>query len=104
MREARFLAAAASEATEAAAFYELEQPGLGQQFEEALFDATALLRDDVLPVVAISARLSRQQVGRLLLRRFPFSVVVRQSDHIVEVIAVAHHSRRPNYWRGRLST
>ena len=38
---------------------------------------------------------------RYLLRRFPFSVVYRSKGTVVEVLAVAHHRRKPGYWRGR---
>jgi plasmid stabilization system protein ParE len=32
--------------------------------------------------------------------RYPFSLVYRISD-VVEIVAVAHHRRRPEYWAGR---
>ena len=38
---------------------------------------------------------------RVLLRRFPFFLVYRVRDERVEIVAVAHASRRPDYWRGR---
>ena len=38
---------------------------------------------------------------RYLLHRFPFSVVYFRRGDFVEVIAVAHHRRRPGYWRNR---
>lgn len=38
---------------------------------------------------------------RLVLRRFPFSIVYTISGHDIRVLAVAHHSRRPGYWRQR---
>jgi toxin ParE1/3/4 len=38
---------------------------------------------------------------RFVLLSFPFDVVYRFALDHVEVIAVAHHSRRPGYWRGR---
>jgi plasmid stabilization system protein ParE len=36
-----------------------------------------------------------------VLRRFPFTVVFRVRQERVEIIAVAHQSRRPGYWRHR---
>jgi hypothetical protein len=41
---------------------------------------------------------------RLILKRFPYDIVV--FDHLGEtlVLAVAHHSRRPGYWRNRQLT
>jgi len=38
---------------------------------------------------------------RYLLQRFPFSVIYRQANGIVEILAVAHASREPGYWRSR---
>jgi plasmid stabilization system protein ParE len=38
---------------------------------------------------------------RLLLRRFPYAVVYRFSGGVALIVAVAHHRRRPGYWRER---
>ena len=38
---------------------------------------------------------------RFLLHKFPFSIVYIQRQSFVEVIAVAHHRRRPGYWKRR---
>ena len=38
---------------------------------------------------------------RFVLGRFPFSIVYRLRGGCVEVIALAHHRRRPGYWTGR---
>jgi plasmid stabilization system protein ParE len=38
---------------------------------------------------------------RMLMRRFPFLIVFRDSGASVDVIAVAHGRRRPGYWRDR---
>lgn len=38
---------------------------------------------------------------RALLRRFPFSVIYFLEGEDIVVVAVAHHSRRPEYWKGR---
>lgn len=36
------------------------------------------------------------------MRRFPYSVVYHLSGEVIRVIAVAHQSRRPGYWRGKM--
>lgn len=33
--------------------------------------------------------------------RYPFSLVYRLSGDVVEVVAVAHHRRKPEYWAER---
>jgi plasmid stabilization system protein ParE len=82
---------------EAARFYS-EQAGvaLSQSFL-AEFEHTVqlLLQHPRLGVVW------RHGKRRLVTRRFPFGVIYTiASDHI-RILAVAHHSRRPSYWRGR---
>jgi hypothetical protein len=38
---------------------------------------------------------------RLLLQRFPFSIIYRVESTWVLVVAIAHQRRRPGYWRRR---
>ena len=38
---------------------------------------------------------------RYLLRRFPFAVVYRVRPSVVQVVAISHGKRRPEYWRKR---
>ena len=77
MRMVRIHQAAALEAVEAAAWYELQRPGLGVEFGGAM---------------------------RLILKRFPYDIVVFDHHGEALVLAVAHHSRRPGYWRNRQLT
>jgi len=39
---------------------------------------------------------------RIVLRRFPYLLVFRETAPGMEVIAVAHGRRRPGYWRDRV--
>ena len=39
---------------------------------------------------------------RYMLRRFRFSAVYRRRGADIEVVAIAHHRRRPGYWKGRI--
>lgn len=41
------------------------------------------------------------QHRRCLLDQFPYHVVYRYTEELIEVIAVAHGARRPRFWRGR---
>jgi plasmid stabilization system protein ParE len=38
---------------------------------------------------------------RYILPRFPFSLVYRTKPQLVEVIAIAHQKRKPDYWSSR---
>lgn len=38
---------------------------------------------------------------RFVMRRFPCSLIYNVVDQQLRVLAVAHHSRRPGYWKDR---
>ena len=39
---------------------------------------------------------------RLVLHRFPFSIVYLDKADVVNIVAVAHSKRKPGYWKRRL--
>ncbi|MGA2022943.1 MAG: type II toxin-antitoxin system RelE/ParE family toxin [Candidatus Sulfotelmatobacter sp.] len=39
---------------------------------------------------------------RLVMQRFPFSIIYLDDPDLITIIAVAHSKRRPGYWEGRL--
>ena len=95
---------AAEEAERVTEWYENERPGLGKDFEAAVDAALDLLACDPIPSVPASGVAGERGARRLILKRFPYDVVfVERADHIW-VVALAHHSRRPAFWRDRLRT
>jgi plasmid stabilization system protein ParE len=38
---------------------------------------------------------------RYLFHRFPYYVVYRQVENVIQVVAIAHGRRRPGYWKSR---
>jgi plasmid stabilization system protein ParE len=38
---------------------------------------------------------------RFVLHQFPFSVIYRDEPAAVSIVAIAHHKRRPGYWKDR---
>jgi hypothetical protein len=95
---------AAEEAERVTGWYENERPGLGRDFEAAVDAALDLLTCDPIPSVPATGGAGKRGVRRLILKRFPYDVVfVERADHIW-VVAFAHHSRRPTFWRDRLRT
>ena len=44
---------------------------------------------------------TRKGQRRFVLLKFPFDLVYRILEDRIEIIAVAHHSRRPGYWKAR---
>lgn len=93
----RFLRPAREEFLGAIDFYEREAPGLGAEFLEDL--------DHALEMIASTPRLGapfEENTRRVLLRRFPYSIIYDLEDDSILVVAVAHQRRRPGYWKDRL--
>jgi toxin ParE1/3/4 len=91
----RLLPPAEEEMIEAALFYETASSGLGGDFLDDIQHAIDMAREhpDLGLGVAHGFR-------RMLVRRFPFTVIYAvESDQIV-VVAIAHQRRRPEYWKG----
>jgi toxin ParE1/3/4 len=101
MRTVRVHEAASEEAIEAATWYEHKRPGLGAEFQRAIEAALDLLQEDIVPLTSVPFSARARSVKRLILKRFPFDVVVAERQGEVFVIAFAHHARRPGYWRQR---
>ena len=38
---------------------------------------------------------------RLLMKRFPYSLIYSVAGEQIQILAVAHQSRKPDYWRNR---
>jgi plasmid stabilization system protein ParE len=38
---------------------------------------------------------------RFVLVKYPFDVIYRLRDDDIQIVAIAHHSRRPEYWARR---
>lgn len=104
MPAVRVLEAAAAEAEEAAAWYEARRRGLGGEFRSEFKLALDKLHEGVLPGSPWLGRLAARGVRRMLMKRFPFSVVFVTMGQAAVVVALAHHRRRPGYWRQRLTT
>lgn len=93
----------AAEAVAAAAWYESERRGLGAEFEHAINAALDLLEQEIVPLTAMTGAAGNRGAKCLLLRRFPYVVVVVERDTVILVVAFAHHARCPGYWRERVS-
>ena len=104
MRRLRIHAEAATEAAEAAAWYEKQRPGLGEEFYRAVDAALDLLEEEIVPLVAMPGASGERGVKRLVLRRFPYAVIVHERAEEILVLAFAHSARRPGYWRRRLKS
>jgi hypothetical protein len=102
VRRVRLLEEALVEAIEAAAWYDSKHPGLGADFDRDLNAALDLLEHDLVPLAAMPGRAGDLAAKRIMLRRFPYQLVIRELPDEHVVVAVAHQSRRPGYWRDRV--
>ena len=87
---------AETEINEAADFYDLESPGLGNVFIDEIQRATLSIVE-----FPAAAPLVRGRVRKRIVTKFPYSLVYAAREDEVRILAVAHHKRRPFYWRGR---
>jgi plasmid stabilization system protein ParE len=96
MKLAAFHPDAAEEARNAAAYYEGIRAGLGTDFQAELESALSRIRENPLMYAVESA------AKRICpLHRFPYSVVYKDLEDRIWVVAVAHQRRRPRYWGRR---
>ena len=96
--EIRLLEVAQQELDEAVEYYNLEAPGLGDQF--------------LLEVLAAFERVRKFQKAwhpytentrRCRTHRFPYGVIYQILESEILIVAVANLHKRPEYWRDRIS-
>ena len=91
-----FHPAAEEEFRATASYYEGLVAGLGEEFIAEVERTCALLQEypDLGPRLDPVHR-------RHSLRRFPFALIYHGDGSELRIVAVAHESRRPGYWRPR---
>jgi len=83
-------------------WYENRRPGLGREFRLAIDEAMERLNAAPLaaaPALSLPTSLGARQV---IVKRFPYSVIFIEHEADLWLVAFAHQSRRPGYWRNRL--
>ena len=80
------------------AYYKSRQRGLGAGYLIELERVLAAVSDGP----SLYASTGHGQTRRAHLRRFPISVLFRESGLDLQILAVAHQRRRPTYWVTRL--
>ncbi len=92
----RLIAEAQRDLRSGTTFYEAQYPGLGEDF---VLEIRRLCRR-IVEAPRLGAEV-HPGVRRRLVRRFPYAVLYAIEDSEVIVLAVAHQSRRPDYWTSR---
>jgi ParE toxin of type II toxin-antitoxin system, parDE len=89
----RIVPEARLELREAADFYEKQQAGLGRRFwQEA---------DEHVHWISLHAEVPRLRLSgyrRVDLRVFPYCIAYIVRGNVLWILAIAHSSRRPEYW------
>lgn len=89
----KFSSRALREIGEAQEWYELQSPGLGEEFIAAIelqlkrLEQAPLLYAEVIP-----------RVRRTLLPRFPYGLFYAVKGDLIYVLAVLHDARSPKQW------
>jgi toxin ParE1/3/4 len=91
---------AEDELADAASWYEARQSGLGIDFLDLIDKAVDAITTGALPTSPVPG-VRAKDVRRILLPRYPYSIVLYERETEIFIIAFAHNSRRPGYWRAR---
>ena len=81
---------------EAALRYEAEVTELGHRFGEEVERVVHLLEH---PEMGAGVD---ESLRHFVLRKFPFSIVYALASDLIYIVAIAHGSREPEYWRLRV--
>jgi hypothetical protein len=94
-----FHPAAEAEHLDQIAFYESRQRGLGGRY-----------RDHFLTTIEKACAAATQfpidhppDIRRIRLQPFPLTIIFREHEARIEVLAIAHYRRRPGYWLDRVT-
>ena len=101
MNALRVAAAAEEELRAAVGWYESRRSGLGRRFLSEVERVLNLVRQQPGLGGPVPRVRTQHEVRRIPLRRFPYFVIYRKRDTEIQIIAFAHTSRKPGYWRHR---
>jgi plasmid stabilization system protein ParE len=88
---------ACAELAEVSHYYEDRVSGLGFAFTDDVEKGLKAVSDNPESCEQVSKDLRRK-----VLHRFPYSLIYAVERDRIRILAVAHHKRRPEYWRYRL--
>ena len=94
-----FTTEAKNDLFEAADYYEAKEPGLGGRFRDQIAE--------VLRIVMTAPCLWRERSAgyrRVNCPVFPYHIAYVIRGDLLVVVAVAHDSREPGYWYGRINS
>lgn len=99
----KILDEAARELEAAAAYLEAERPGTGRMFMRAYENKLRLVLRFPQSGRLVANTPPGHVIRSFLIPRFRYLIVVGFVEGAPTILAVAHTSRKPDYWRSRLS-
>ena len=98
---ARFLPEVDAEVHAAAQWYEDHQPGMADRFLDAVLAAQFEIEKYPLRFPPPPGVRTTRPVRRRLLDGFPYTMIYELRDDELLILAIAHTSRQPGYWKNR---
>lgn len=92
---------AAEDLAVSAHWYDNRQVGVGEKFLTEFDRIIDLIAAEPLRFARAETYRGRRELRRALLEGFPYSVIFEVKSDGILVLAVAHASRRQNYWSRR---
>ena len=95
--EIRFLEIAGRELDEAVEYYNVESPGLGDEFLLQILKALERIRQ-----YSEAWQVFTQNTRRCRVQRFPWGIIYQILESEILIVAAAHLHREPGYWQNRV--
>lgn len=92
------------ESAEAAAWYDDQRTGLGDEFLSEVSQAIADIGSDPQSFSRLESYTGPYELRRSVLHRFPYLIAFACRPDETLVVAITHVRRRPLYWLERLGT
>jgi plasmid stabilization system protein ParE len=88
---------------DAVMWYEDQQAGLGDAFHDAVVAGFRRIAAAPTTGSIMEGYDAKSGLRRIIVEKFPYAIIYAEaaSSGNPYVLAVAHHSRRPNYWSRR---
>ena len=86
------------ELREAVFFYDSRGPELGADYRNEFDSAVGR----ILAGPRTYSFYEQTEVRRARMHRFPYSIYFKETEGVIEIVAISHHSQRPGYWLDRI--
>jgi toxin ParE1/3/4 len=93
----KFHPEAYAELLASAMYYEKQQKKLGKRFLEAFEHTIHQVR--IMPKIYQKIT---QNIRRCCIYNFPYGIVFREKERLIEIIAVIPFRKKPGYWKSRV--